>query len=221
VPSPSKTQGRLHASLERHHAGQIARKRLLGPKMFTVSTPAERTSAEAQRGNGGAPSIPSRLPTCLHRRDLDRLNDQIQLFGRRGNELILGADGRFRLKTVGYDNGDPLWSTRRAGGGDEPLPTRRSPAGPRGDGRGVPLLRAEGRSGQFTPTAGRIGGLRTPLVDDKRSAPSKYIFYDAKLRAGHWRAGAQLGWPRIGPRLPGKLKFTAGSNTIGRSRIGS
>jgi len=136
------------------------------------------------------------------------LNDQIQLSGGEATELILGADGR-SLRQLATTRDPRFGPLVEAGGSDEPLPTRRSPD-PVHERRGAFPSPAEGD--RIPRTAGRIVDEVTPLVDDKRSAPSKYIFYDANFEPG--TGVPVLNWlAEDWPATPGKLKFTAGSNT--------
>ena len=150
----------------------------------------------------------------------------IVLSGGEAAELVLGPDGR-SLESVGFDNGDPRFGQLIEG--DRGARPARGGSGfigrcARADGVRFPfsIQRADR---QFTPRPAESWIEVTPLLADKRAAPSKYFFYDTNYQPRttvpvlDWLAGRLAGRREAG-RGPRVVQVHEDQARLGRESRG-
>lgn len=188
---------------------------LLGPKLFTVF---DGSGNDIGRAQVGSVVTVSPKPAGLHPYTvaMGSLTERIELIGGEAAELLLGTDGR-TLETVGYDKGDPQFGQLIEGQGATSI-FRLGVHRPVHEAAGVRLPFSVQRADRvFTQRPAESWIEVTPLLDEKRAAPSKYIFYDANFEpgtsvpvlnwlAGDWPAAARQaevrGWIKFEPTKP-------------------
>ena len=188
---------------------------LLGPKLFTVYDGSGNDIGRAQVGSMVTVS-PKPAGPHAYTVAMSSLNERIELTGGEAAQLVLGADGR-TLETVGFDKGDPQFGQLIESQGATSV-FRLGVHRPVHEAAGVRLPFSVQRADRlFTPRPAESWIEVTPLLDEKRAAPSKFIFYDANFEPGtsvpvlnwlaeDWPATAKLaevrGWIKFEPTKP-------------------
>ncbi|HKD37809.1 MAG TPA: vWA domain-containing protein [Pirellulales bacterium] len=155
---------------------------LLGPKLFTVS---DGAGQQIGRGQVGTAVTVNPKPIGPHSYSIAMgpLTDEIQLSGGEAAELLLGADGH-SLESVGFDKGEPRFGPL--------VETSGSPSGlrlgvhrPVHEAGGVRFpISIQRADRQFAPRPVESWIEVTPILDERRAAPSKYVFYDPNFEPG-------------------------------------
>jgi hypothetical protein len=189
---------------------------LLGPKVFTVFDGGGNDIGHAQVGSAVTvnpkPNGPHPFTVAL-----GSLTDQIELSGGEAAELVLSADGK-SLETVGFDKGDPLFGPLIDGDRGTETVWRLGVHRPIRAAEGVRFPFSVQRADrQFAPRPIESWFEVTPILDEKRAAPAKYVFYDANCEPGttvpvlnwlaeDWPAGAKQmevrAWLKFEPTKP-------------------
>jgi hypothetical protein len=189
---------------------------LLGPKIYTVFDGGGNDIGHAQVGSAVTvnpkPNGPHPFTVAL-----GSLTDQIELSGGEAAELVLSADGK-SLETVGFDKGDPTFGPLIDGDRGTETIWRLGVHRPIRAAEGVRFPFSVQRADrQFAPRPIESWIEVTPMLDEKRAAPAKYIFYDANYEPGttvpvldwlsaDWPAGAKQAevraWLKFEPTKP-------------------
>ncbi|HEY2146638.1 MAG TPA: vWA domain-containing protein, partial [Pirellulales bacterium] len=155
---------------------------LLGPKIFTVLDGGGQQIGRGQVGTAVTvnpkPSGPRSYTIAM-----GPLTDQIELSGGEAAELLLGTDGR-TLESVGFDKGEPRFAPLVEASGATSI-LRLGVHRPVHEASGVRFPFSIQRADrQFTSRPVESWIEVTPLLDERRASPSKYVFYDANFEPG-------------------------------------